>query len=378
MGVDRPVRLEPSVTSRGLVVISYLRDPFLAPDGSARGHTNWQESRMIAQAWCEQNFTVEVIDHKNRDYVPPQQAVAVIDLGVNLGRWAPSLPVGCLKILHATGAHWRTQNAAEMRRLRNIRQRRGLELLPRRQAIESRGIENADVATVLGNNFTSNSFAFAGKKLCRVPISSAYEFPWPEDRDFETARRRFLWMGSYGMVHKGLDLVLEAFALMPDLQLTVCGRPEKEDDFYTAYRRELNELPNVRVAGWTDPASAEFDAIRRTHAAIVYPSCSEGGGGSVIHAMHAGLVPVVTPQASVDIADFGQTVGGEGVQDVVAAVRAVADQPARTVGDRAREAWDYVRGSHTAGAFEKNYRSFVRDCLGPAGAPLRHGRGECA
>ena len=33
------------------------------------------------------------------------------------------------------------------------------------------------------------------------------------------------------MVHKGLDLVLEAFAGMPEYHLTVCGPVAKEKDF---------------------------------------------------------------------------------------------------------------------------------------------------
>ena len=35
--------------------------------------------------------------------------------------------------------------------------------------------------------------------------------------------------------------------------------------------------------------------------ALVYPSCSEGGGGCVINCMHAGLIPVVSYESSVDI-----------------------------------------------------------------------------
>lgn len=313
----------------------------------------------MAEAWRQTGFSVEVVDRKDRDYVPPRDAFAVTDLGVNLGRWAQTLPASCRKILHATGAHWRVQNASEQRRMLNLEQRRGLVLKLRRQNIENRGAEAADDIVVLGNDFTVDSFGFAGKILHRVPISSAFEFAWTGDRDFESARRRFLWMGSYGMVHKGLDLVLEAFAAMPDLKLTVCGRPEKEEDFFEAYRRELTALPNVHFEGWVDPASHKFEMLRRTHAAIVYPSCSEGGGGAVIHAMHAGLLPVVTPEASVDIGDFGEVIAGDSVEDVAAAVRAVAALSEEAVELRCRAAWDHVRKSHTLPKFNSNYRRFA-------------------
>jgi len=357
----RPVVLSPiGRARRGSVVLSYLQEPFLRKDSSlARAHTNWQECLSIAEAWREAGFTVCVIDRKDRRFSPTSETEVVVDLGFNLDRWSQDLPTGCRKIFHATGAHWQIQNAAERRRLDLVRERRGVSLKPRRQGLEHRGAEAADLITVLGNEFTAASYEKTAKPVHRVPISSAYEFSWPATRDFTKACRRFLWMGSFGMVHKGLDLVLEAFAAMPDLELTVCGRPEKEEDFFSAYRRELSSFPNIKLAGWVDPSSPQFETLRREHAAMVYPSCSEGGGGTVIHAMHAGLLPVVTRAASVDIGDFGSLIGGESPADVAEAVRAVADLPSAALEERARAAFEYARAHHTLAEFGRNYRRFA-------------------
>ncbi len=148
-------------------------------------------------------------------------------------------------------------------------------------------------------------------------------------------------------MHKGLDLVLDAFADMPDLELTVCGRPEKEDDFYRLYHRELRELPNIRHAGWMDMTSPAFVEIARTHAAIIYPSSAEGGAGSVLHAMHAGMVPITTWESSVDLGDFGVPIARGDVESVKAAARAFASLPAAEVALRARASYDHVRSAHT-------------------------------
>lgn len=362
---NKPIRLEPKGRPTGKkAVLSYLREPFLHPDAAgARGHTNWQECRAIAETWCASGWSVEVVDRRDRRYAPPRDTSAVIDLGVNLGRWAEDMPANCHKVLHATGAHWITQNHAEQKRLAELAERRGVKLMPRRQNLPSHGIESADVATVLGNDFTMDSFRFAGKPLRRVPISSAYDFPWDDDRDFAKAGRNFLWMGSYGMVHKGLDLVLEAFARMPDMRLTVCGRPEKEEDFWQAYRHELTGLANITFAGWVDLGSPEFQSIRRTHVAMVYPSCSEGGGGAVIHAMHAGLIPVVTREASVDTEGFGETLKAATVEDVCAAVRRLGENGPAALTQRARASYDYARTHHTIDVFAANYAEFVADLL---------------
>ena len=312
---------------------------------------------MMAHAFMEMGFRVEVCNWDDINYIPPDDTKIAIDIHSNLERW--KLPKDCIKVLHATGAHWSFQNEAESIRLDGVKIRRGVQLIPRRTAAPSRGTDVADHIVILGNEFTEQTFRFAVKPMTRVPISSAYEFPFPESRDYEMARKNFLWIGSYGMVHKGLDLVLEAFAEMPDLQLTVCGRPEKEEDYFRLYEKELKDTPNIHFHGWVDMASSEFSKIALTHASVVYPSCSEGGGGSVIHCMHAGMIPVCTREASVDLNDFGVLIREGSVSAVQEAVRKVASMSALEVGDRARASWEHVRAIHTREQFRNNYRAFA-------------------
>jgi len=276
--------------SRGSVAISYLTWPFIIglDEGKMRGHTNAYEVLEMARAFQELGFVVEICDWDNAEYQPPEDCRVAIDIHDNLERWHKALPAGCVRILHATGPHWLSYNRGELERIAAIRDRRGVALKPWRQVSPSKAVEFADRATVLGNEYTMETFAFAGKPFSRIPISSAYVLPWPEKRNIGEAKRKFLWVGSFGMVQKGLDLVLEAFAQMPELELTVCGRPEKEEDFFRLYEKELKRTPNIHLHGWLDMGTDDFVNISRTHAAVVYPGSGEGGAGSVIHCMHAG------------------------------------------------------------------------------------------
>lgn len=358
----RVFRLEPEAKSRGTVALSYITVPFV-PGSDIRGHTNAFECAEIAAAFRDLGFRVEIVDYRDRDYLPPDDTVVAIDIHGNLERWHPALTQRCKRVLHATGAHWLTWNEAEAARLLEIFRRRGVCLRPRRTAEPSRGIEVCDLATVIGNEWTMSTFAAAKKPLHRVRLSSAYTYDWAKDRDFETARRSFVWLGSYGMVHKGLDLALEAFARMPDYKLTVCGRAEKEEDFFDAYRRELTGLPNIRYAGWMDLASAEFDKIRRTHAGMIYPSSSEGCAGSIVHCAHAGLVPLVTRETGFEIGSFGFRVEEGTVDAVCEAVQSMVSEAPSQTEARARAAWDFVRSEHTQERFRREYREFAADLV---------------
>jgi hypothetical protein len=353
------VRLEPKGPSRGCAVVSYITWPFVEGVDSPkmRGHTNAWEVTVMAQAFLDLGFRVEVCDYDDEAYRPPKDCRVAIDIHGNLERW--ELREGCKKILHATGPHWLFWNHAELSRLISVRERHGIALRPQRQVKPSRGVEVADEVVVLGNEFTRGTFLFGGKPVTRIPISSAYEFEWPAGRDFEKAKKKFLWVGSYGMVHKGLNLALDAFAGMPELELTVCGRPEKEADFYKLYEKQLKGTPNIKLHGWLDMASPDFLEIARKHAAVIYPSSAEGGAGSVIHCMHAGMLPICTTEASIDLGDFGAPVENATVEAVQKACREVAAMPAAEVEARARGAYGHVRREHTREKFRENYGQFA-------------------
>jgi glycosyltransferase involved in cell wall biosynthesis len=357
------VRLKEGAPSRGCVAISYLTWPFIVglDEGKMRGHTNAFEVMEMARAFQEQGFRVEICDWDNTEYQPPSDCRLAIDIHGNLERWDKALPAGCLRVLHATGPHWLSYNRGELDRIAAICDRRGVALTPWRQVSPSKAVEIADRATVLGNQYTIDTFAFSGKPFTRIPISSAYELPWPEKRNINEAKRRFLWVGSFGMVQKGLDLVLEAFAQMPELELTVCGRPEKENDFFRLYEKELKRTPNIRLHGWLDMGTDDFLKISETHASVVYPGSGEGGAGSVIHCMHAGMVPICTREASVDLMDFGMLIKEGTVEGVQAACREFAAITDQEVEIRARKSYEHVRGVHTREQFAKNYRAFAAE-----------------
>jgi len=358
------VRLLPQGPSRGTVVLAYIFWPF--KEGwnvpKARGHTNAFEVVTMAEVYQQLGYTVDVIEYHNRTYIPPSDTRLVIDISGQFERWDAYLPKICKRITHATGAHWLLANQAEQMRLAAIRDRKGVILASRRHTYPSDNGREHEIV-VLGNDYTMNSFAFAKKPITRIPISSAYEFAWPEERDVAKAKKKFLWVASYGMVHKGLDLVLEAFAQMPELSLTVCGRPEKEPDFFRLYEKELLHMPNIHSRGWVDMASPEFMEIARTHASTIYPSCSEGGGGSVIHCMHAGMVPLCTYEASVDLNDFGMLIKNGTVEAVMETARAFAALSDQEVEQRAKASYEHVRKFHTRDQFQKNYREFAARLL---------------
>ncbi len=199
--------------------------------------------------------------------------------------------------------------------------------------------------------------------MFRLPSITQMTWPWFEDKDFEACRHRFLWYGSRGMIHKGLDLALEAFAQLPDCHLTVVGPVENEPEFVAAYRRELFHTPNIKCVGWLDKSDDEFRKILEQSIAHVFLSCSEAGAAAVIETMAAGVIPMVTYESSVDVEDYGVLIKDTSIEGIIQDIRAITEMPGNELRCKARTAWEEATTKHRPEDFERAYRATIEAIL---------------
>ncbi len=376
---DHPWRqvasLQPKGPSKGNVLLSYNIEPFLLPPGQpiTHFHTNRWRSWQIAQTFMNLGYSVDVISNNNRTFVPEKDYSVLIDARWSLQRLAPVLNKDCIKIKLIDLCHVLYNNAAEARRLLELQQRKGVTLLPRRFEYPNLAIEHADWALVLGNEFTMSTFRYANKPMSRLPASPPVVYPWPEGKDFDACRRHYVWFGSVGFVRKGLDLVLDAFAEMPDCHLTVCGpinrqdadkiRQPHEEDFEKAYYRELYDTPNIRTIGWVDVSSPRFLEIMNSSIGIIFPSSAEGQVGSVVACLHAALIPIISYECGVDVHDFGLLLKDCSIREIQTTIRTLSSLPAQELRDMALRSWEYARIHHTRERFAEEFRKAIESIV---------------
>lgn len=357
----RLVSLEPKGTPKGYVLLSHVVKAFLLPPGQPipRDHHHYWVALQMAQTFLDLGYGVDVINFHNNTFWPKRDYAMMVDTRWNLERLAPVLNADCIKVLHIDTAHPLFQNAAEARRLLELQQRRGVTLKPWRFEMPHLGIEHADYATMNGNRFSLETFRYAGKQIFPVPVAAPVLYPWPASKDWVGCRNQFLWINSGGLVLKGLDLILEAFADMPDCHLTVCGPIKGEKAFERAYFRELYEMPNIHTEGWMDLSSDRFLELAERCVGILSASASEARSGSVIGGMHAGLIPIISYESGVDVDGCGVVLPNCSVDEIKQAVRSVAGFPGTTLQRMSRCAWDLARSHHTRERWTEVYRSAI-------------------
>jgi glycosyltransferase involved in cell wall biosynthesis len=360
------VSLKPKRQSIGNVLLCYSNQAFFLKRGEPfpADHTNRWESWQIANTFLDLGYCVDVIDENNDRFVPTRNYSFFVGNRTNFARIASLLNRDAVKVLHIDTAHWLFHNMAECRRLEALRQRRGIILLPQRNMRPNMAIEHADYGTVLGNKFTIDTYKYANKPLLRIPISTPALYPWQHDKDFDESRKSYLWFGSHGFVHKGLDLVLEAFAQMPDYNLTVCGPIHVEKAFQSVYHKELYNTSNIHTVGWMDITSPTFLEIAKRCIGVVFTTCSESGGGGVITCMHAGLIPAVSLEASVDVDEsMGVILKTCTVDEIKASVKKISHLTPQQLESMAKRNWEFARANHSREIFAASDAKIVSEIL---------------
>lgn len=354
----RVVHLKPKGAVRGRVLISYTTLPFLgAGEHLFNTHTNTWECFHMAEAFRARGYAVDVIDTHNMRFIPRKQYRYALDVHANLDRLAPLLNPDCIKIYHICTQHWRANNASEQKRLDAFKARRGITQRPERMMPENTAAEKADLLLLLGNDATAATYAHIDHPVFRIPISTTFTFGSPNNKDFRAARRSFVWQGGAGAIHKGVDLLIEAFAEMPEFELHLLGK-YADPVLLSAYEREL-KLSNIISHGVVKLGSAAYKEITSRSLAVLSPSCAEGQSGSVIVGMHAGLIPIVSRESGIDTHDFGVTLRGDSVEEIRKEVRRVSALPAAELQRMALGTWQYARAHHTREKFTEAFGTFL-------------------
>ncbi len=343
---------------RKRALICYITHPFRTKKHDYR-HSNKIDSRAIAKVLSELGYDVWAIDFDSDYPVDYSRYELLIGFGRAFERSFDRTFCG-KRVFYLTGASPCFSNWAEVERLRSVRARKGTLLKPRR-TVQEPWVASAmlsDAVACIGNDWTRSTYASLGVSPTMIP--APYVSSWDRDslkKDFRVCRSNFVWFGSLGAVHKGLDLALEAMETVDgDHMLEVCGDVEKESDFFELYRDHLLGRNNITYHGFMDVRSNEMKLILEQCGFVILPSCSEGTATSVLTMMDAGLIPIVTRESGIDIEDFGLLIQEFSPESVALAMEKAASLPSEEIRERSERVSRFTRENHSVEALEAKLR----------------------
>lgn len=337
------------------VLISYITSPFT---GQRAAHTNQLESLAIAQVFNEVGFNVDVVDYTTTKQIDYSRYDLVFGFGIPFERSFQNYNTRLRRIYYATGAHVCFQNHAEIRRIIEFNLKYRVRTIPKRIVPWTWSLSTTmtDAMLIIGNEWTRSTYS----QFTKVPTTLIKATAFVNDktiglqRDLPITRKSFLWFGSSGLVHKGLDLCLEYFSLHGDEILHICG-PREEDLFLVM--KEVLRLPNIHFHGFVDVNSQQFLEIIRQCSFCILPTCSEGQSTSLLTAMGAGLIPISSRYCGLDIEGYGFVIEDLNVAGVSKAVDLASALTISEISLMSAKAQELVLQYHTIDRFSAQIRS---------------------
>lgn len=293
------------------VLISYVSKAFR--NGMDITHTNTRDVTTIAHIFKKLGYNVDVVDYDYEGFIEYSRYHVIFGFGEPLVRSFYSgidIPV---RIYYGTGMHLQTQNGNSLRRIEHVfRNKKNWALSSGRTVDKAWSAQTTLVSAMicLGNEFVRKTYAaFYQKEIYLLSPAYMKMMDYHEVlsvKDFAKAKTHFLWFGSSGFIHKGVDLLLEVFKQYPELTLHICGPIDDEHEFLKLYSKELKETPSIQLHGFVKIDSVEFKLLLQKCGFIIFPSCSEGGPLSVLNVIgNGGLVPILTDETAIDLGDYG-------------------------------------------------------------------------
>ncbi|HIF9267922.1 TPA: glycosyltransferase [Photobacterium damselae] len=275
-------------------------------------HSNYQESKVISEIFDELGYQVDVFNNNKKYNININSYDIIFGEGELIYESVISKRKNKV-IYYGTGSHPTFNNIQTITALKRYRNEfNDISLKYSRLVEQSWGIAAtlSDYAIIIGNDKTKASFIECGQKNCITIRPSVHKILNPLDiinsRKFLKAKKNILYFSSYGLVHKGLDLIISSAKAFPDINFHICGKLESEILSHSCLYNEMKLLNNIISHGFVDIRSAKFNELMLECAYCILPSCAEGTSTAVITAMiNGGLIPIVTDEVGIDIDDFG-------------------------------------------------------------------------
>lgn len=341
------------------VLISYITYPLRKE--TIKVHSNILELYSLLEVFKSLNFNIDVCNYTYEGKINYEKYDIIFGFGFPFGKsFIDKSAKYSIKICYLTGS-LRLFN--QMERIKYLKERKKVVLRPRRNyywPFIQESISMSDGIIVTGNEWTASTVKPYNSNVfpVRLPVflpDKNYILKIIQDKDFKNAKYKFVWFGSSGAIHKGLDLCLDIFAQNENLFLHVCGPVDKEEDFWSVYKKELTELANIKYHGFVNIDSNLFEDIIRDSTFAIFPSCSEGTGGSLLTCMAHGLIPISTREAGVNISqDYGFLLEDYKIEYIKQKINEILSLKEEKLKEMSIESLEFTHKNHSVESYQQD------------------------
>lgn len=321
-------------------------------------HTNVLESIQIINVFKEKGYVIDII-HCNATECIKFISMEKYDIIFGFGEVfykISKLNSNAKKIIYVTENHPKFSQDKETERNSYFFERTGKKIKLKRSGVfyKEKHFENIDYAIVMGELEPFEKYEF--KKYQIFPTGFLNEKYFFMKRDLKKSRNNFLWLGSTGAIHKGLDLLIEVFSKNKNLNLHICGFNANEKNVV------IPKLENIKNYGRINIKNDIFLKLVDSCSYIILPSCSEGCATSILTGMLHSMIPVVIKDTgfsrlkenAIFLNDYKLEILEKEIKEL--SLREIKDLDHKKI-------YEYARKNFTLENFTREFNKIIEDIL---------------
>ncbi len=299
----------------GHAALYFKTDPFfLKRTATQYHHVNFWEALEIVKILNKLGYWVDVFDRTvdfNKQKIEDKYDIFV---GISAGMSGKSFPQiasrlkKALKIAFVSSQDPEIFNSAVLKRYENFKIRHkdiNLPMVGLKTNLDMREIiNNTDAIFCEGENVTISQYQKYNKPIYQIFVPSSPKIVFNLPECYYRKNNKFLYFGSNRNILKGLDILIETFVDLPELELYICT-PANEPDFNKVYEDRLRKVNNIHWIGFVEVGGKKFEKLTRQCAFVTLLSCSDSMATSITSCMRKGMIPVITPETDINIEGFG-------------------------------------------------------------------------
>jgi len=362
------------------VLLSYIKEPFKNPDEISKRHTNLTECYTIAKIFDKLGFRIDCIESTSSLKVNFENYDVFLGIGTNIFPSSFFCLKNIIRIYYSPGAHPMYASIGSSMRIREVYNNTKKWMI---SSYLYGGPKNwcysvllTDHVIVVGNDFVKENYTKWDKQYTRYSNLNLFYFncflPDLNNKVFFKSQKNFLWFGSRGLIHKGLDICMDIFLKRDDITLHICGAPHKETEFWSYYAPLIKNCRNIIDHGFVDIESGEFAEILSQCAFVVNPSVSEGGAGALLNVIaNGGLFPIYSKATGVDFDNNGIEVDEISIDSFERAIDSALNITIEDLKQKSITLNKYVRELYTLENYEINMERIIKKILSDKGLNLK-------
>lgn len=345
------------------VLVSYICSPVLNSSQEIL-HNNIQEVRSILKTFKELEFNIDLIDYYSEKKLDFGNYKIVFGFGEPFENCLLSQNKNVCTIYYATGTHQYFEQIQSMLRLKNAYDntsvifRNSHRLRSKIWHLQS---TFSDHAIILGNQTVLNTYLPYRSGNNHLINACAVDINFVFCSQKEENNKNFLWMGGSGLIHKGLDLLIDYFVKNPDLNLFIVGPLKSEPDFFNYFNEEIEKAPNIAYSEFLNINSIAFKEILSKSTFVLSPSCSEGQSTSVLNVMYNnGLIPIASKISGIPLENFGIEIESLSYEGLDAAIQKALNIPISELNLMRENIKHYSKTNFSIKSYENNMKVVLK------------------